>query len=343
MWVRPEISQTGIVRSGTRVYKACAFPPELFCRSESRDSTSFRKPSPPMSHREIAVIVSSFERPRHLQRCLWSLMLQQGMEGRMEVVVADDGSSDETLDVIKTYSSNTPFPLSFTTHEHNGFQLARTRNEGVLASSAPYLLFVDCDCILPPDHLQHHLEAARPNTVIAGDCIRLDENTTAAIDECFIQNRKYENLASRAERRRIFFKALKDQIYGRLPLSNRPRLTGNNIGIARSDFDRVNGFDENYIGWGLEDSDLQRRLALAGVSFRSILNRTVTYHLWHEPAASFSRNNQKTRNLEYFQRKLTSPVCERGLSHRMICEFESSTFESVSVAQAESTAVSSGG
>jgi len=256
-----------------------------------------------------------------------SLSLQQGMAGRMEVVVADDGSTAATLNVVKRFAGKTSFPLSLTTHQHDGFQLARTRNEGVLASTAPYLLFVDCDCLLPPDHVWHHLEAARPNTVIVGDCVRLDAESSATVDKEFIQAQKYERLVSLPERRRIFFKTLKDQIYGVLPVANRPRLTGNNIGIARQDFDRVNGFDENFVGWGLEDSDLQRRLAMAGLKFRTILGRTVTYHLWHEPADSFSRNNLKTRNLEYFQMKLTSPICEHGISRRQPDEFESCVFE----------------
>lgn len=267
-----------------------------------------------MLGKEIAVIVSSYQRPQHLQRCLLSLLLQQSVEGRMEVIVADDGSTDETLEIVDEFAKTAPFPLSYTTHEHRDFQLARTRNEGVLASTAPYLLFIDCDCILPPKHVFLHLKSARPNTTIVGDCIRLDQTVSEQIDTACILAQRYDSLASREERWRILFKSFKDRFYGFLSLSNRPRLTGNNIGIARSDFERVNGFDESFVGWGLEDSDLQRRLALTGMRFRTILHRTVTYHLWHEPDKSFSRDNLNTQNLEHYQRKLTSPVCQHGLS-----------------------------
>ncbi|MBD3672547.1 MAG: glycosyltransferase [Planctomycetaceae bacterium] len=277
-----------------------------------------------MPVQEIAVIVSSYQRPEHLQRCLWSLGEQQGVAGRMEVVVADDGSTDETLEVVDRCAKSAPFPLSFTTHDHEGFQLARSRNEGVLASSAPYLLFVDCDCLLPPDHVAWHLRSAKLGTVIVGDCLRLDRETSEQIDKDFILAQRYKGLASWKERSRILLKACKDWGYSFLSLSNHPRLTGNNIGIARSDFERVNGFDERFVGWGLEDSDLQRRLALAGLRFRTILHRTVTYHLWHEPVDSFSRNNLNTQNLEYFQQELSSPVCRQGLSSHIprTVEFE---------------------
>lgn len=266
-----------------------------------------------MSRKEIAIIISSYQRPQHLRRCLLSLTVQKGVKERIEVVVADDGSTDETIEIVNDFAKTAPFPLSITTHAHQGFQLARSRNEGVLASSAPYLLFVDCDCVLPPDHVYWHLRSASPGKVIVGDCLRLDREASERIDEAFIRAQRYDGLASRQERCRVMLKSFKDRIYGFLSLSSRPRLTGNNIGIARSDFERVNGFDENYVGWGLEDRDLQRRLALAGLRFRSILYRTVTYHLWHEPVNSFSRNNLDTPNLEYFQRELLSPVSHRGL------------------------------
>ena len=67
---------------------------------------------------EIAVIVSTFERPGHLERCLASLVGQRGAEGRFEVVVTDDGSRDETLRLLAAAVGRLPFPCRFTTHAH---------------------------------------------------------------------------------------------------------------------------------------------------------------------------------------------------------------------------------
>ncbi len=97
---------------------------------------------------DIAILVSSFERPWHLERCLASIEAQRQVAGRFEVVVTDDGSRDRTLPMVASLIRRVSFPLDYTTHLHNGFQLARCRNEGVAASTAPYLLFVDGDCIL---------------------------------------------------------------------------------------------------------------------------------------------------------------------------------------------------
>jgi hypothetical protein len=93
----------------------------------------------------------------------------------------------------------------------------------------------------------------------------------------------------------------------------RPRLSGNNIALWRHDFERVNGFDEEFIGWGLEDRDLQRRLEAVGVRVRSILHRTTPIHLWHEPAPSFQRNGTGTENLRYYSRHSVPAYCLNGL------------------------------
>jgi glycosyltransferase involved in cell wall biosynthesis len=262
---------------------------------------------------DIAILVSTFERPEHLRRCLLSLERQRGVEGRFEVVVTDDGSSDHTLRLVTETARRVPFRLTFTTHAHRGFRLARCRNEGVAASNAPYLLFTDGDCILPPDHVRTHLDERRPACVNAGDCIRLSESASQSADDSTIAQWTVNRLVDGRERRRIVWKAIKAAGYSLLRMPMRPRLSGNNIALWRSDLERVNGFDERFVGWGLEDRDLQRRLTAVGVRVRSILHRTAPLHLWHEPAASFSRNNLGTKNLEYYSRHSGPTFCLDGL------------------------------
>lgn len=262
---------------------------------------------------DIAVIVSTFERPEHLRRCLLSLEQQRGVEGRFEVVVTDDGSDDHTHRLITETARRVPFPLTFTTHDHRGFRLARCRNEGVAASTAPYLLFTDGDCILPPDHLRIHLDERRPGCASASDCIRLDQSGSLAIDDAGICGWNVDRLVRGEERRRMFWKGVRAAGYSLLRVPMRPRLSGNNIALWRSDFESINGFDERFVGWGLEDRDLQRRLTAIGVRVRSVLHRTAPVHLWHDPAASFSRNNQGTENLRYYMRTSVPSFCLDGL------------------------------
>ena len=67
---------------------------------------------------QIAVIVSSYQRSRHLRRSLLSIAHQHDVAGQMEVVIADDGSTDGTEQVVQTFADSAPFPVYFTSHRH---------------------------------------------------------------------------------------------------------------------------------------------------------------------------------------------------------------------------------
>jgi glycosyltransferase involved in cell wall biosynthesis len=264
---------------------------------------------------DVAVIVSTFERPGHLKRCLASLAAQRGVEGRFEVVVTDDGSRDDTLQLLAEEVGRQPFACTLTTHLHEGFRLARCRNEGVAASTAPYVLFTDGDCILPPDHLAIHLQALRPGRVIVGDCVRLDEAATVRVDAESLRAGRFPQQLPAAELRRLQFKGLRAKVYELCRVSMRPRLSGNNIGVWRRDYERVNGFDEQYVGWGLEDRDLQYRLERIGVRASSVMLQTVPVHLWHPLAPTFARNGTGTANFAYFAARASRPTfCIDGLT-----------------------------
>lgn len=262
---------------------------------------------------DIAIIISTYQRPEHLRRCLLSIERQRGVDGRFEVVVTDDGSRDETHRLIADTARRVPFPLTFTTHDHHGFRLARCRNEGAAASTAEYLLFTDGDCILPPDHIRIHLDERRRGCVAASDCLRLDRAASDAINDSVITDWSVPRLVSRRERRRMLGKAVRAMWYSACRVPMRPRLSGNNIALWRTDFERINGFDEEFVGWGLEDRDLQRRLGMIGARVRSILHRTAPVHLWHEPAPSFRRNGTGTENLHYYSRPSVTAYCVNGL------------------------------
>ena len=242
-----------------------------------------------MSTPDVALIVTSYQRPGHVLRALRSIALQAGVAGRFEVVVTDDGSTDNTQQLIEQFARGADFPVRFTTHPHDGFRVSISRNEGVAASTAPYLLFTDGDCILPQDHLRIHLEQRREGVVRVGDCCRLDQATSERIDEAVIHSGEFVRWAPANEVRRLRRLSFKSRFYQWLRHPTKPRLIGNNVGMWRADYLRVNGYDENFKGWGCEDDDLGYRLRRAGVELRTILPWTHSYHLWHPVHASQPR------------------------------------------------------
>ena len=271
-----------------------------------------------MAKPTVAVLVSSFERPAHLRRVLASIAEQRGVNGGLEVVVTDDGSRDETPRLVRQFAASVSFPVKWTTHPHDGFQLARCRNAGVRASDADYLVFLDGDCIIPPDHLRIHLDRRRDNTVQAGYFARLDQRTSEQITVEEIRRGNFARWCTWGERWQLLRRHLKSAFYSLIKDKSRPKLFGNNIGIARADYERVNGYDENFRGWGCEDDDLRLRLRAASVQIESILRWTHVYHLWHPKAPSAPAIWREGANVAYLERPVRLTRCLVGLEQRRL-------------------------
>ena len=137
------------------------------------------------------MLISTYQRPWHLWRALLTVGCSRGVEGKFELIVTDDGSTDETSRVVEAFARRADFPVKFTTHQHRGFQVARCRNEGVALATAPYLLFTLGDCLLPPDHLATHLKWRRRGVVVVGDCYRLDMAASQRVTETVVQSGGY--------------------------------------------------------------------------------------------------------------------------------------------------------
>jgi len=267
-----------------------------------------------MDRPEIAILVSSYQRPNHLRRVLHSIAAQRDVDGKFEVVVTDDGSQDETFQVVEAFAKSVGFPVAFTTHRHETFQLARCRNEGVLASEAPYLLFLDGDCMIPPDHLRCHLDASKLGVVFAGYCALLEQQASEQLDLEAIHSGDFVKLASPTELRKLAKMDRKARFYEFIRHPTKPKLFGGNVGIHRSDYEEINGYDEAFEGWGCEDDDLRIRLRQAGKRIRSILSWTRTYHLWHPPGSTTPAEWRAGANVSRLLRKKVPSFCERGLN-----------------------------
>jgi GT2 family glycosyltransferase len=263
---------------------------------------------------ELSVILTTYQRPEHLERSLASLAFQRFMEGRYEVIVSDDGSTDHTHSIVHRFASSAKFPVKLTTHPHCGFRVALCRNDGVRASTAPYLLFSDSDCIFPPDHLHKHLRARKRGLVRAGDCFRLDQESTQRLDLAAIATEKYRAWISREEHQRIRRRRIKDLCYKLIGHPTRPKLTGCNIAISRLDLYAVNGFDENFVGWGCEDDDLAFRLRKSGIQIGTVLGYTSAYHMWHPTDPSRPANWTDGPNVNRLQHQRRPVRCRAGLT-----------------------------
>ncbi len=269
-----------------------------------------------MTRPDISLIVNTFQKPRHLSLVLGSIALQQGVEGRFEVVVADDGSDGTTVEIVSDFARRSPFPVTFTTEPHDGFRLARVRNRGARLATGDTLLFLDGDSVLPPDHVATHLNARKPGLAMLGDVIRLSEAASRDLAPADLATTDLRRIAPAAELSRLARRHRKSVFQNWLRHPSKPRLAGGNFAVWRDDYSRVNGSDERFLGWGQEDDDLGLRLRGAGVGLASIIDRTFTYHVWHPSDPSATPRWRDGVNVPYFLRRGRLTRCRRGLVAR---------------------------
>jgi hypothetical protein len=231
-------------------------------------------------------------------------------------VVADDGSDDGTAELVARAAATLPVPVRFTSQPHDGFRLARIRNNAARLARGRYLLFLDGDCMLPPGHVAAHVERRRHGTALIGYCARLSRQ---ASDLLVPENLPFTDLAAvvpESERRLLARRHRKAWWHGALRHPSKPRLAGGDFGVWREDFVRVNGFDERFVGWGQEDDDLGLRLRAAGVRLESILDRTCSLHVWHPADPTATGRWRDGSNVAYFGRRGRLTACRRGLVER---------------------------
>ncbi len=265
---------------------------------------------------EASLIVNTFEKPRHLSLVLESIARQEGVDGAFELIVTDDGSTDDTRKIVESFARSAPFRVAFTTLPHDGFQLARNRNQGVKLARGRTLLFLDGDCVLPRDHVAAHLARRRPGRALLCFCARLGEAESRSIDASDLTPGTVAGLTSASERAALRSRHRKIVWYSLIRHRTKPRLAGGNFSVWRADYERVNGFDERFRGWGQEDDDLGLRLRAAGVRLESILDRTFTLHVWHPTDPTATKRWRDGANVAYFHRRGRLTVCREGLVHR---------------------------
>jgi hypothetical protein len=91
---------------------------------------------------------------------------------------------------------------------------------------------------------------------------------------------------------------------------------GGLMGLFRSDYIAVNGFDESYKGWGREDSDLFVRLINYGLKRKNLKFCAITYHLWHRILSRDSLSKNDILLEKTIEEKRTT--CSEGISQYLI-------------------------
>ncbi len=264
----------------------------------------------------ISAIITTYNRPDHLRAALLALSRQSVKPD--ELIVADDGSDDSTKKVIEDFATVAKIPVAHVWQEHKGFRAAKSRNNALRVAEGRFIAFVDQDGLAHSNWLAQHIALGKPGHFNIGGLLMLNENETSALSEKAIASGKFESFHSPEEEKRLARLHRKASMYGFLRklgigIKNKPRLDSGNFSAYRADLEKVNGFDENYIGWGQEDDDLGRRLFTVGIRPRPVITSAKVTHIWHPRDESAPAKWDRGRNIPYYQRKSVRIYCENGL------------------------------
>lgn len=239
----------------------------------------------------ISLIISTYNAPVALRRTLESVVSQT--EYPHEVIVADDGSTDETAEVVRRFAASAPFAVRHVWHEDTGFRLGAIRNKAIAGAEGDYIVQIDGDILLHPRFVEDHRRYARRGAFACGSRVLLGQKLTGEIFRDGIRRITplTRGILNRKNAlRSAMFASVVDAV-----ASSRLKYRGCNMAFWRDDLVAVNGYDENYRGWGCEDHDLVARLINHGVKFVALRHVAVCYHMWHPSSKatdSFERNNR---------------------------------------------------
>ena len=236
-----------------------------------------------MSAPRASVILATYNQPRLLDLSLLGYWRQTTRD--FEIVVADDGSSEETAAVVAAHARRAPVPVRHVWQPHRGFRKAAAVNRAVLHSRGNQLVFSDGDCVPSRSFVAEHLAAARPNAFVVGGYVRLSEADSSGVTRELVLAGGHERLPYLRERAALHWTHLKSLAFIALGARRRPRLLGLNFSLERASFVAVNGFDQTFRNSAKDDSDLRNRLLLAGMRPVSLWHRARVVHLYHPPHA----------------------------------------------------------
>lgn len=234
---------------------------------------------------KCSLLISTYNWHEALELCLKSVRQQKVLPD--EIIIADDGSAQETAALIKTIQKNFPVQIKHIWHRDEGFRLAAIRNKAIAASSGKYIVQIDGDLILDPYFIADHLQFKKPGYFVTGSRVLLSASgTNKLIKENSVDLKKYGGEKINP------LNGVRSRLVRNL-LAERYKTTGKyqfyvkgcNMAFWKKDLIAVNGYNESFIGWGPEDSEIAIRLMNTGIKKQFIKMGAICYHLYHKDSS----------------------------------------------------------
>lgn len=252
-----------------------------------------------------SVIISTYNSPKWLKKVLLGYSVQTVND--FEIIIADDGSTYETKDLLHQISDTTQLNLTHVWQEDKGFQKTRILNKAILASTTKYLIFTDGDCIPRKDFVETHLNRREEGFFLSGGYFKLPLSISNEISQDDILNAncfdlkwlKEKGLKSTIKNIKLSKVSKLSDLFNFITPTT-PSWNGHNSSTWKSDIIDINGFN-NDMKYGGEDREFGERLINKGLKSKQIRYSAICVHLHH----SHSYVNQEAIDKNILIRKNT--------------------------------------
>ncbi|GIZ08729.1 glycosyltransferase family 2 protein [Flavobacterium sp. UMI-01] len=251
--------------------------------------------------KNISVVISTYNSPEWLKKVIWGYNTQTYRN--FEMVIADDGSRQETIDLIEAMKKEVFYPIIHVWHEDNGFQKSQILNKAILACTTDYIMMSDGDCIPRPDFVEQHIKYREEGYFLSGGYHKLPMELSQKItkediyaDLCFdVAWLKKNGMKASFKNNKIDAKGLKSSLLNWITPTT-PSWNGHNASGWKKDILAVNGFDER-MQYGGQDRELGERLVNYGIKPKQIRYSTVCLHLDHPRGYATPESINKNKNI----------------------------------------------
>ncbi len=251
-----------------------------------------------------SLIISTYNWPNALALVLKSLKKQVLLPD--EVLIADDGSNDDTKRLIESFREDIKIPVCHVWHKDDGFNKAAILNKAIAKAKGEYIIQVDGDCIMHSNFIKDHLDFVSEGTYIYGSRVNIQQDY---VETLFSEEKVSFNAFSKGIKKRtraIHMPALSSFYKSNKRYSKKFR--GCNTSYFKADFLAVNGYNEDFKGWGREDSELAHRFHNYGLKSRRIRYRGIVFHIHHYEKSKSRLELNNDIELKTIKEKLTWTV-----------------------------------
>ncbi|MDH3632695.1 MAG: glycosyltransferase family 2 protein [Gammaproteobacteria bacterium] len=268
-----------------------------------------------------SVIFTTYNHPRWLEKTLWGFSAQSYRD--FEIIVADDGSSDETRAVVESLKSQFDIPIQHIWQQDDGFQKCRILNKAIVASRGEYLIFTDGDCIPHPDFVRNHVELAAKNTMLSGGYLKLPLDVSRAITRQDILDGNAtrpgwllkQGVPFTPKISKLFSNRLIGALLDALTIT-RATWNGHSSSTWKKHIIETNGFDER-MQYGGQDREFGERLMNMGIKTRQVRYRCSCVHLDHGRGYARPESIAKNKGIRQHTRQQKVTRTDYGIASQV--------------------------